>query len=194
MILMLPVAEKKAKIIIAAFAIGMFACLYASQINGLIYEYIPNYYYLTTSMSPVVEELLKAIPVLIYALVTKVERKDLLTMAAAVGIGFAILENGYIMVTNIGSVDLFWGLIRAFGTGLMHGLCTAMIGYGMSFVHLKRKLFVCGTFALYAAAVMFHSIFNILVQSQYDVVGYFLPLLVYVPAIIAYLISLNKKK
>lgn len=49
----------------------------------------------------------------------------------------------------------------------MHAACTAMVGMGICYVRKRRKLFYCGTFSLLIAAVIFHGIFNVLVQSAY---------------------------
>ena len=54
-----------------------------------------------------------------------------------------------------------------------------IIGCGIIFVRKKRKLFYTGTFALLAAAMTLHALFNLLIQSQYDYVALALPIVIY---------------
>ena len=107
-----------------------------------------------------------------------------MTIAFAAGIGFAMFENMVILVQNIESVTVSWAVVRGFSTALMHGVCTSAVGYGMSFVRKRRKLFYCGTFALLAMASIYHGIFNMLVQSDYKYLGFVLPAVTYIPIII----------
>ena len=92
-----------------------------------------------------------------------------------------MFENMVILVQNIETVTIGWAIIRGFSTALMHGICTAAVGYGLSFVRKKRKLFYCGTFALLTLASTYHGIFNMLVQSDYKYLGFILPTLTYIP-------------
>ena len=52
------------------------------------------------------EELLKALPVLVFAVFFSDDRKDILPAALSVGIGFSILENTAILVQNLTVVTL----------------------------------------------------------------------------------------
>ena len=72
-------------------------------------------------------------------------------------------------------------IIRAFGAGLMHGMCTLLVGVGISFVKKKSKIFVTGTFALLSTAITYHGIYNMLVQSEYRTAGFLLPISTYIP-------------
>jgi RsiW-degrading membrane proteinase PrsW (M82 family) len=75
-------------------------------------------------------------------------------------------------------------VIRAFGTGLMHGMCTLLVGAGITFVKKKPKIFWVGTFALLSTAIIYHGIYNMLVQSDYRMIGYLLPISTYIPLFI----------
>ena len=75
-------------------------------------------------------------------------------------------------------------IVRAFGAGLMHGMCTLLVGVGISFVRKKSKLFVVGTFALLSTAITYHGIYNMLVQSDYQTIGYLLPITTYIPFVV----------
>ena len=54
----------------------------------------------------------------------------------AVGIGFAVLENAFYLL-NSDSFNMVDAIVRAFGAGLMHGMCTLLVGVGISFVKKK---------------------------------------------------------
>jgi hypothetical protein len=75
-------------------------------------------------------------------------------------------------------------VVRAFGAGLMHGMCTLLVGVGISFVKKRSKIFVVGTFALLSTAITYHGIYNMLVQSDYELIGYLLPISTYIPFVI----------
>ena len=66
----------------------------------------------------------------------------------------------------------------------MHGLCTLAVGYGMSFVYTRRKLFRTGTVAMLAAATIYHATYNTIVQSTHLWMGVLLPVVTLVPVLI----------
>ena len=75
-------------------------------------------------------------------------------------------------------------VVRAFGAGLMHGMCTLLVGVGIFFVRKKSKLFVVGTFAMLSTAITYHGIYNMLVQSDFRAIGYLLPITTYIPFLV----------
>ena len=183
--LMLPLMEKKARGVVIFMIVGIFSCLFVSELNTILLKAFHNQmYYVTTTITPVSEEIVKALPVLYYAIVVSDDRRTLLSHAYAVGVGFALLENIVILVQNISDVSIFWALVRGFGSGLVHGLCTVMVGYGISYIKKRRKLFVCGTFALLSTAVIYHATYNLLVQSKFQYAGILLPIITYIPMIL----------
>ncbi len=175
------IKEKFARTIIGFVTIGVFACLFISEVNGLLLEYFGgDYRYVTTSITPVTEEIIKALPVLFFAYLFSDDLEKLEAISFSVGIGFAILENMVVLLQNVETVSLFWALIRGFGSALMHGICTGAVGLGMHFIHQKPKLFLSGTFALLVLAIIYHSIYNTLVQSQFKYFGFILPLTTFI--------------
>ena len=111
----------------------------------------------------------------------------------AVGIGFAVLENAFYLL-NSTSFNMFDAIIRGFGAGLMHGMCTLLVGVGISFMRKKSKLFVVGTFALLSTAITYHGIYNMLVQSDFRLVGFLLPITTYIPFMVWRIRKLKGKK
>ena len=190
-LLMANLIEKKARLPIVFVMAGIFISVFAAELNGVLRQMLPlNHYELTIIVTPMTEEVLKALPVLFYALVISDKQERLFTASMATGIGFAVLENAYYLLTS-----RHWNVLdavaRAFGTGLMHGMCTLLVGVGIIFVKKKRKIFWVGTFALLSTAITYHGIYNMLVQSQYEIIGYLLPISTYIPSLIW---RLRKKK
>jgi RsiW-degrading membrane proteinase PrsW (M82 family) len=161
--------------------VGIFVSVFASEVNGLLSKCLPmDTYSITTIVTPVTEEFLKALPILYYALVISDKREKLFTASMATGIGFAVLENAYCLL-NDPYFTMITAVIRAFGAGLMHGMCTLLVGVGISFVKRRSKLFAVGTFGLLSTAIVYHGIYNILIQSKYSIVGALLPIMTYIP-------------
>ena len=161
--------------------VGIFISVFVAEINGLLRKLIRmDTFEFTIIVTPITEEILKAIPILVYATMISDKKETLFTASMATGIGFALLENAYYLLIipdfNMGSA-----VIRAFGAGLMHGMCTLLVGVGISFVRKKPKLFVVGTFGLLSTAIVYHGVYNILIQSKYDIVGTLLPIMTYIP-------------
>ena len=183
-LLMACLIEKKARQPIIFVLIGIFVSVFAAELNGLLCNLLPmTTFEITVIVTPITEEILKAVPILIYATVVTDKKELIFTAAMAVGIGFAVLENAYYLL-NDASFNMIDAIIRAFGAGLMHGMCTLLVGVGISFVKKRSKTFVVGTFALLSTAITYHGIYNMLVQSPYKVAGFLLPITTYIPFVI----------
>ena len=181
LLLLALLVEKKARFPISFMLIGIFVSVFASEINGLFSQILSmDMYSNTVIVTPVSEELLKALPILYYAVVISDKRERLLTASMALGIGFAVLENTHFLL-NSTNFTMITAVIRAFGAGLMHGMCTLLVGVGISFVKTKSKLFAVGTFGLLSTAIVYHGIYNILIQSEFSTVGALFPIMTYVP-------------
>ena len=177
--------RKRSKLIVGYMLVGIFVSLFVSELNTILLNMFKGETeYVTTTITPISEEIAKAIPVLFYAIVFSDEKDRVMPIALSLGIGFAMFENMVILVQNIESVSIGWAIIRGFATALMHGVCTMTVGFGICFVKKKKKLFYCGTFALLTMASIYHGIFNMLVQSDYKYLGFVLPALTYIPIII----------
>lgn len=180
--LMMLLVEAKARLPIVFVMIGIFISVFASEVNGILLTTLGlTRYDATITLAPFTEELLKAFPILFYAITISDKREKLFTASMATGIGFALLENAYYLIMNYESFSVLSALIRGFGTGLMHGMCTLLVGFGISFIRKRRKLFAVGTFALLSTAITYHSLFNMLVQAKYPIFGAILPLVTYLP-------------
>lgn len=183
-LLMALLVEKKARLPVLFMLIGIVVSVFAGEVNGVLSKVLSmDLYSITVIVTPVSEELLKALPLLYYALVISDKRERLFTASMAIGIGFAVLENAYYLVNYV-NFSMISAVIRAFGAGLMHGMCTLLVGVGISFVKKKRKLFAVGTFGLLSTAIVYHGVYNILIQSKFSTVGALLPIATYIPFVI----------
>ena len=127
-LLMALLVEKKARLPVVFMLLGIFVSVFASEVNGLLAQVLAmDIYSITVIVTPISEELLKALPILYFAIVISDKKETLFTASMATGIGFAILENAYYLLNypNFGMVN---AIIRAFGAGLMHGMCTLLVG------------------------------------------------------------------
>ena len=196
LLLTLPLMKGASRRVMLYIIIGICVSLFVSEINGRILDSLNNQMlFVTTTITPVTEEIVKALPVLLYAFLFSDDREKLLPLAFATGIGFALFENTVILIQSIDNVSILWAIIRGFSTALMHGICTATVGYGMGYVRKKKKLFISGTFALLALAIIYHGLFNMLVQSKnLQYVGFFMPAVTYIPLIIYLVFFVRNKK
>ena len=192
---MMLLVERRARLPIVFVLVGIFVSVFASEVNGFLLNLMEiTPYDATITLAPITEELLKALPILFYAAIVSDKKEKLFTASMATGIGFALLENAYYLIVHYESFSFLSALIRGFGTGLMHGMCTLLVGFGISLIRKRRKLFAVGTFALLTTAITYHAIFNMLIQSKYFFFGALLPLATYLPFLAWRILNKNGEK
>ena len=193
-LLMTCLVEKKARHPLVFVLIGIFVSVFAAEVNGVMVDLLPlSTFEVTIIVTPISEEILKALPILFFATLLSPKKEAVFTAAMAIGIGFAVLENAFYMLNDT-SFNMIDAIVRAFGAGLMHGMCTLLVGVGILFVKKKRKLFVVGTFAMLSTAITYHGIYNMLVQSDYQIIGYLLPIATYIPFMVWRIRKIRQKK
>ena len=174
--------DKFSKRFLLFMIIGLTVCLVSAQLNTIFMQKLNmdmlNY---STAISPINEEILKAIPLIIFTLAFAKKGDEILPLAFAIGVGFAILESIIVYCNNIGDVTVSWAFIRGFGAALMHCVSTAMIAMGLSYVFNNKKSHLEGILGLFSLAIIYHGIFNAFVQSKYSFVALLLPLLLFIP-------------
>ncbi len=181
--MMLIPIEKQSRKIVIALLMGMFLCLFVSEVNGLLLRVTKStMLYLTTNVTPITEEFVKVLPVIYYAYMFSDDEKSVTTVAFATGVGFAMLENIIILMQHLSSANFIFAMIRGFSTGLMHSITTMLVANFVPYIHKKKKLFLCGVLCSFNLAVVFHAVFNLLVEAESTVanyIGYFLPVSIY---------------
>ena len=182
MLLMVLMLRGRSRLLVGYMLLGVCVSLFVSELNSILLNQCDgDMLYVSTTVTPVTEEIVKALPVLFYAVVFSNDRDRVMPIAFATGVGFAMFENMVVLVQNVENVTIGWAIIRGFATALMHAVCTVAVGYGICFVNKKKKLLYSGTFALLTMAMIYHGIFNMLVQSDYKYLGFFMPALTYIP-------------
>jgi RsiW-degrading membrane proteinase PrsW (M82 family) len=169
---------------IGFFGLGILACLLGTYINSFIASTIilNSHASLSTAqimvqVTPICEEFIKALPVLLYVALIQPERKDIIAVALAVGLGFATFENiSYLL--QYGSESMAFVLVRGFSAGMIHAVCAALLGFGFAAFYKRERLALPGVFALLCLSSTYHGIYNLLVASDgiWRTIGYALPL------------------
>lgn len=185
--LMLPMFRGKSRYVIALFIAGMFMCAFAGDLNTAICKLGSfSEEFAVVNITPLVEEIIKVLPVIFVAVVFKPKQQTILECAIASSVGFATLENAS-MLFEVSHLSMSYVLIRAFGAGLVHAICGAGIGYAISFISVKKKLVFPLTLAALSVTMIYHSIFNILITSKWSVIGCVFPILTFLPLIIVFI-------
>ncbi len=170
--------EKRLKLLVSLLIFGMFACVTAGFFNSL-FAYLAGYNGLQTALyiAPIVEEILKALPIVVLLFIAKQEPEVLLYIAVGVGVGFATIENiGYLF--TYGASDIGFILIRGFATGVMHCLTTLFVALGLYMISSTKVTAIIGLVGVLACASTYHGIFNLLVNGSgiYPIAGYLMPI------------------
>lgn len=157
---------------------GMGTCVLSAYINTFFAKvYNADVLSATTQIAPVVEEILKLLPLLYYLLIFEPEPADIKIAILIETTSFATFENICYLTQN-GAARLPFLLIRGFGTGAMHVVGGAISGYGMVYVWKRGWLRIAGTGGLLCAAINFHAIYNLLIAygGKVQHIAYILPI------------------
>ena len=94
LIMMMLMLRKRSRLLVGYMLIGIFVSLFVSELNAVILKLLDgDMIYVTTTITPISEEIVKAIPVLFYAIVFSDNRDRVMPIAFATGVGFATFEN-----------------------------------------------------------------------------------------------------
>ena len=158
---------------------GMTMCLLSSYISTFL-AVAQGMDRLSASleMVPIIEELMKFLPILFYLLVFEPKKNEIADSTLMTAVGFATFENACYL-TNNGADQVLHLLIRGFGTGAMHVVCGFLIAAGLLYLWNRMWLRVAGTMGLLVVAMTYHGIYNILVSQTgaAAMIGYLIPLL-----------------
>lgn len=181
--LMLPMLKSQSRMLIGFMLIGSAVAVSAAEVNSLLQQLLDlQALDVSLRVAPVTEEVMKAVPVLLYALLVSDEDKKVLPLAMAVGIGFAILENTYYLINNLQFVSMSWAFVRGVSASLSHGLCTYIVGGGIRYIRRQKIFFFSGIFGLLTLAITLHATYNLLIVSQWDIWGMLMPIIIYTAA------------
>ena len=158
---------------------GMTTCLLSSYVSTyLTYRLGAKPYQAAGEIAPMIEEIMKFLPMMFYLLVFEPKRRDDTAWCMIhVALGFATFENICWLTAN-GASNVLYLLIRGFGTGAMHVVCGAIISAGLMFIWKDMWLRLAGTAGMLTLTVTYHAIYNILVAEEGIVawIGYLIPM------------------
>lgn len=181
-LLMMVLTKGESRWILFFVLIGFVTCVISAEVNDYILVRSPemNMTVFAVYYAPIVEEIVKMVPVLVYSLLAVKKGKKRIEFGMAVGVGFSILENVYYMITNVQKISsVEWIFARGFSTALMHALCTVAVAYTLHVAYQHRKMLLTGTLAALTMAITYHSAFNIILQTEYKGIAVFMPIITY---------------
>ena len=157
---------------------GMGACLLSAYLNTFFARlYQADAVNAATQIAPVVEEIMKLLPLLFFLAVFEPTFARFRLAAVIVAASFATFENVCYLTQN-GADQILFLLIRGFGTGAMHVVCGNVYGGVLRPVWDSRPLRAACLFALLCVAIIYHAIYNLLVSAggTPQLIAYFVPL------------------
>ena len=164
---------------VLAFITGMVSCLLAAYVSGYLRLLIGwKESDVRIFLSPVVEELIKLLPLLLLLVLLEPKDDALLLVAVALGAGFATFENCCSLLTTQ-EISLSFVIVRGLAVGVMHIVSVAALAMGIILARRLEALSLPGLVGAFSIAVTFHGLYNLLVSfpGVPSYVGFALPLL-----------------
>ena len=156
---------------------GMGACLLSAYINTFFAAlYRADTFTTTTEIAPVVEEVMKFLPLLFYLLIFEPKREQIKNTAVVIALSFATFENVCYLTEN-GAGSFVFLLIRGMSAGALHLVCGILTGLALAYVFRRPWLTCTGTVGILGVCMVLHGIYNLLITADgfWQMVGYFFP-------------------
>jgi len=177
-----------ARLFLTFMLIGVVVCLLSAYVNAYFMAGdVTDELDANIRLTPIVEETLKALPVFFFLAVFAPRRDDIVSVAMAIGLGFALLENVSYLVSTADANLLTVAVVRGFATGVLHAACGALLGYGLGLAAKRRYLVVPVALSLLCITSTFHAIYNLFIEAggTWAVAGYLLPIVIAVVIVAA---------
>ena len=172
---------------IISFILGMLVCLIAAYISGFIKVVLDTSHDdIAVFYSPLIEEILKLLPLLFYMFIFYPHNNEIFIMALGLCLGFATFEN-CCYILSAGASSMAYVLIRGMAVGVMHLVCILLLVLGLCSARFFKVFSLASVIGSLSLSVTFHGLYNLLVSNQgiSSYLGYFLPLvtagLLYIP-------------
>ena len=164
---------------VASFLLGMGVCLLAAYISGFL-NYASGMGAEDTAIfiSPIVEEIMKYLPLLFFLYMFQPEDDSFTMIALGIGVGFATFENCCYILSS-GAERLAYVLIRGMAVGVMHLVSILALAMGIVIARRYRALTFPGIVGALSLSATFHALYNLLVSEPgiTTIIGYVIPLL-----------------
>lgn len=177
LLLSLPFTRGGTRRFIAFLVVGMLVSLLGAYVSSFfMWYYGVSATVAAIEITPVCEEVMKLLPLLLYLLVLEPPSRRVPMAAVAIAVGFATFEN-VCYLTESGAESLSLMLVRGISAGALHILCGIALGYGVAFASRRRWLALSGTLGILGFCIGLHGIYNLLVTADgvWRMVGYLLP-------------------
>ena len=162
-----------------SFVTGMIVCLLSAYVSGF-FNYLTGIGAkdMAVFYAPVVEEIMKLLPLLFYIFVFEPDPGRLFAVSVGIGLGFATFENCCYILSS-GASEVTYILIRGMAVGVMHLICALMLVMGLNTALFFRVLSISAVVGALSLSMIFHGLYNLLVSepgvSSY--LGYALPII-----------------
>ena len=185
--------RRSARRMTVSFLTGMLVCLLSAYIGGFL-QLVSRYSSddMSIFMSPVIEEIMKFMPVLFCLYIFEPTYEELRLTAVGIGEGFATFENCCFILTS-GAHNLGYVLIRGSAVGVMHVVTMVAIVAGLHLLKTYKVFSFSGVVGTLTLSVTFHALYNLLVSKSgvSSYIGYILPMLF---AFVLYLLNRLSKE
>jgi len=166
--------------IILYFCWGLFSGVLAFNLNIAFGS--GQYDRMVGTIAPIIEEICKGLPVLLFLNTKKYPRisKLIVFCALASGVGFSIQESMYYFAMSAREIgNLFELVFRTMTTSLMHGMVTAAFGIGLMLTQKLRTARIPVIFGLFAFCASVHALFNLLLQTNLAIIAVIMPVVMF---------------
>lgn len=165
--------------IILYFCWGTFAGVLAYNLNNYFGSVWGQTQRMTLAIAPMIEEVCKGLPVLLFLNTKKYTRvtKLIVFCALASGVGFSIQESTfYFAISSRELVDIVALVVRTLTTALMHGMTTAAFGIGLLLFSKHKHIIIPLIFGLFSLCASIHALFNLLLSTQLAFISMIMPI------------------
>jgi len=174
--------DKGSRRIILYFCWGVFSGVLAFNLNNYFGSSYEQAQRMSVSIAPVIEEICKGLPVLLFLNTRKYPRitKLIVFCALSSGAGFSILESMYYFAASSREPgDIAALVVRSLTTALMHGMVTAAFGIGIMVTQKFRGMRIPVVFGLFALCASTHALFNLLLKTRLAAVAMIMPVVMF---------------
>ncbi len=179
LLLTLVFVYSEARGFVIAFLTGMLVCLLAAYISGFL-NLVSGMGANDTAifLSPIVEEFMKLLPLLLAMLLLDREGAALTMTAVSLGAGFATFENCCYILSS-GAESLGYIMVRGMAVGVMHIVSVLALAMGLEAARRFRMLSFSSVAGALSLSTTFHALYNLLVSEPgiSTAIGYALPAL-----------------
>ena len=169
----------RARQFVIAFCVGMLLCLLSAYVSGFTEVALGlNENSVSIYISPIIEEIMKMLPILFCIFVLQSEDKPLIHMAVGIGAGFATFENCCKILTS--GADVFtYVLIRGLAVGIMHLVCVLLLTFGVIMTRKYKAMSFASILGSLSLSATYHGLYNLLVSQSgiSSAIGYALPII-----------------